>query len=286
MRKALNFVAMEHEPEWNLQRLLGSPLFAPLHAWLARLDETEFPGLEELNRLLAECEPAITVSSGRPLQFVEQLHGKLPFEAQYEPRCYLEGALQTRSGNWHDLFNALVWLAFPQAKREINARHYHALNGKTAGKGRGSGRDMLTLLDESGVLVACADEELAGLLRTFCWKDLFWRQRERVKAAMDFHLFGHGLYEKAMYPYVGMTGQGLVMMVEPRYFSMDLPARLAYMDKLLAVYLEKAENCLDTRELAPVPLLGIPGWTVDNENPAYYDNTRYFRSGRKNGKTV
>ena len=72
---------------------------------------------------------------------------------------------------------------------------------------------MLTLLDESGVLVACADPELARLLRDFRWKELFWHNRERLAAAMGFYLYGHGLYEKALRPYIGMTGQGLILNV-------------------------------------------------------------------------
>src|ERR1022692_1004856 len=42
---------------------------------------------------------------------VRQECGKLLFERQYEPRCYLKGEVPTRDYNWHDLLNALVWLA-------------------------------------------------------------------------------------------------------------------------------------------------------------------------------
>jgi len=62
-------------------------------------------------------------------------YGKLPFEAQYEPRCYLKGEVPTRAHNWHDLFNALVWLTFPATKAVINARHYHALTDAMLDKG-------------------------------------------------------------------------------------------------------------------------------------------------------
>jgi hypothetical protein len=30
-----------------------------------------------------------------------------------------------------------------------------------------------------------------------------------------------------------------------------------------------------------VPLLGVPGWSADNESESYYDNTAYFRPGRQ-----
>lgn len=73
--------------------------------------------------------------------------------------------MPTRTHNWHDLFNALVWLTFPGTKTTINARHYHALIDAMLDKGaadaaqaaprskRGSVRDVNTLLDESGVVV-------------------------------------------------------------------------------------------------------------------------------------
>ena len=88
-----------------------------------------------------------------------QQRGKLPFEAQYEPRCYLTGEVQTRANNWHDLFNALVWLTFPKTKAVLNARHYHALTVEeiASGSHRGAVRDVNTLLDESGVIVVYAD---------------------------------------------------------------------------------------------------------------------------------
>jgi hypothetical protein len=273
---------MSTKPEWNLRTLLQSPMFAPLHGTLAHMHGDRFPTLDELDELIARSEKQIITQNGKPVRFVEQVFGNLPFEAQYEPRCYLTGEVQSRPDNWHDLFNALVWLVFPKAKAAINARHYRAMSNETysvAGQ-RGSERDMLTLFDESGAIVVYADEELAELLKTFRWKDLFWQQRERVNAAMGFHLFGHGLYEKAVRPYVGMTGQGLVLEVDHAFFTWSLSERLSCLDGLLADYLLAPENCRNTRELTPVPVLGVPGWTVENDAPAYYDNSRYFRGMR------
>lgn len=274
---------MEQVDAWNPQQLMQSPMFAPLLGWLEKLGSGHLPTLNELNLLLAEHMKPITVSNGKPLCFVAQVHGRLPFEAQYEPRCFLSGEVQTRTENLHDLFNALVWLAFPQAKAVINVRHYEAAIGGSAGKGRGSGRDMLTLFDESGVVVVYADEELAGLLRGFQWKELFWERRRQMQANMGFYLFGHGLYEKAMQPYVGMTGHGLLLAVEPDFFALPLQQKLARLDALLAAYLNEPTHCRSTRELTPVPLLGVPGWAAENEDQRYYENTRYFRAGRQGG---
>ncbi|MDX8385817.1 MAG: DUF3025 domain-containing protein [Gallionella sp.] len=275
---------MKPNTEWSREALLGSVIFSPLYSAIADLDSGKFPTLKECNELLEQQIPSITVKGGMPLRFVSQECGKLPFERQYEPRCYLEGEVPTRTNNWHDLFNALVWLTFPKSKAAINARHYDALmklDASGEGSQRGAVRDANTLLDESGVVVVYSNAELSGLLRDFKWKELFWQRREQVKSSMGFYIVGHGLYEKALQPYVGMTGQGLLLAVEPAFFSWSLSQRLVHLDAILASHLDSSENCRNTRDLSPVPLLGIPGWTPENENEQYYENTDYFRPGRR-----
>ncbi len=146
---------------------------------------------------------------------------------------------------------------------------------------RGAVRDMNTLFDESGVIVPCADPELAELLRDFRWKELFWERRGWVRSGMGFCLFGHGLYEKALRPYVGMTGQGLLLLVEEAFFSWPQERQLTDLDDRLAGYLSAPGHCRSTRELTPVPLLGVPGWATESESAEFYDNIDYFRPGRR-----
>ncbi|MFZ5503092.1 MAG: DUF3025 domain-containing protein [Pseudomonadota bacterium] len=276
-------------PQWNPVALSQSPLFAPLRPMLARLPLDRFPTLADCNALLAKHHPTLTTLGGQAARFVAQAPGKLPFAEQYEPRCYLKGEIQTRDDNWHDLFNALVWLTFPNSKSRINARHYHALQKKsqaadpgnhTTRSQRGSLRDANTLLDESGVIVVYSDESLAELLREFSWKALFWQQREQVKQKMGFYLFGHGLCEKALAPYIGMTGQGILLPVADDFFAWSLTQRLTHIDERLSDHLSDTENSSNTTQFSPVPLLGIPGWSPDNEAADYYDNTAYFRPKR------
>lgn len=267
---------------WQRDALLQSAMFAPLHAVIAQLGD-RFPTLDELNRVLQTHPRRIAVDSGHALRYVAQATGKLAFEAQYEPRCYLTGEVQTRADNWHDLLNALVWLTFPGAKAAINARHYRALQQahEPAGSQRGAVRDTNTLMDESGVIVACADPQLAQALRDFRWRELFWQRRADVHRRMGFYLFGHGLYEKALQPYVGMTGQGIILAVATEFFSWPQAAQLAHLDEQLASFWRDEQNCRSTRELHPVPLLGVPGWWAANQDAGFYDNTAYFRAGRR-----
>jgi len=305
-----------------------SPLFAPLIPLLESIRCSDFPSLHDCNVLLSTRHPPITTHTGAALHFVAQRSGKLDFEAQYEPRCYLRGEVQMRENNWHDLFNGLVWLTFPKTKAALNARHFHALitmryvagaisplrspsrkaeggwedgsndpltfppqdgrghlmaesaQHKTNTK-RGSLRDTATLLDESGVIVVTADNKLADLLRDFRWKKLFWQRREQVKQSMGFYLLGHGLYEKALQPYVGMTGQGLILKVAAEFFGWPLSTQLSHLDSMLANKLDEPDYCMTTNELTPIPVLGVPGWSSDNACAEYYDNTTYFRPSRR-----
>lgn len=274
---------MNPDLAWNKWALLKSSAFAPIHSVIECFDADHFPTLQQLNQLLISQQTNITVASGERLRFVDQEYGKLMFEAQYEPRCYLKGEVPTRTNNWHDLFNALVWLKFPHSKAAINSRHYRSLtqfaHSPKVGE-RGTVRDAITLLDESGIIVPYAEEVLADLLRGFQWKELFWNRRTQVESHMGFYLYGHGLYEKALKPYVGMTGHGLLLKVEPSFFTRSLAQRIVHLDELFSNYLNDLQHCNNPQELSPVPLLGIPGWTDDNTHPAYYDNTHYFRGGR------
>ena len=130
---------MKENIEAELSTLRESPILAPLRPTLVRLKADKFPTLHDLNNLLEQVRQTIKVQLGHPLRFVPQVQGHMGFESQYEPRCYLTGEVQTRPENWHDLFNALVWLTFPKAKAAINARHYQVLHGtlETADSQRG-----------------------------------------------------------------------------------------------------------------------------------------------------
>jgi len=267
----------------NKSKFINSPFFAPLRLILGQLNTDQFPTLTDLNCLLDRLGSRITVQSGLPLHFVEQNTGKPAFEMQYEPLCYLKGEVQTRNDNWHDLLNALVWMTFPKTKTAINARHYMALIDQKCAQTsqRGAVRDMNTLFDESGVIVVCAAPALTLLLSDFKWKELFWEKRKQVQSSMGFYLFGHGLYEKALHPYIGLTGQGLVLSVTPAFFNMTPERQINHVDDRVADYINNPTQCVSTRELTPVPLLGIPDWVPENNCPDFYDNTRYFRPARR-----
>lgn len=266
------------EQQWRPNFLKASLIFEPLSDAGSYLEKLKsWPSLEDLNNQLAKRLQPIKTTSGCPVRYVPQNASVDAFAKRYEPRIYLAGEIQTRAQNWHDLFNALVWLTFPRAKAMLNQLHYQALLQEQQANEtcRGSLRDAATLFDESGVVVVSSHDQLSQMLRDFEWKALFWEQRALLDTQMSFFVFGHGLYEKALNPYVGMTGKGVVFSVEPDFFSQSLQKQLLDIDEMLVDFI--GQNLSVSTDLTPVPVLGYPGWSLDNGDSRYYDNQRYFR---------
>lgn len=192
----------------------------------------------------------------------------------YEMTIDATGEVPTRH-NLHDVFNALQWLAFPRLKTAINGGHIRHFASALAV--RSIPRNVLTMMDESGVLVASPDATLLALLREFRWKELFVNRRHEVKNSMRFRLIGHGLMEKALNPFVGLTGKAVLLNIKN-----DMP-----LDEAAASWVREDAHLVASEMLAPLPLLGIPGWDARNEDAAFYDNTEYFRPGRtrRSGRT-
>jgi Protein of unknown function (DUF3025) len=316
--------------EWDAGFLARSPMFEPLRAHAGRFG-AGWPRLADLQRLLDQRDPPPRNAGGTPLRVVPQGRRPVAFEYGYEPRLYLRGELQVREGSWHDLFNVLVWLAFPLAKAALNERHYLALREQRAPEGgagaplgmrpqrrashagnealvpsrvvesvglpkvetgtphagaarranRGPAQDALTLFDEGGVIVASSEDELLACLRDWRWKDLFWRKRAQLSAQMRFHLFGHAVYEKALSPFLGITSRGILLKVGQDLLAAPLPEQLAALDARIAQYLGDERRVVATRELAVVPVLGVPGWHAGNNVESFYDDTDYFRPARR-----
>jgi hypothetical protein len=259
---------------WNTDFAEQSPLLTVLRTAARQVTGDDWPALSQLQEIIARA--GTCTASGLPLQLVSPVAAA---SASYEQRLYARGELEFRERNWHDLFNVLVWLTFPQAKAALNARHHAALPAGKAGR-RGSVRDALTLFDESGVIVLSADTELLQMIREFRWKPLFWECRAAVIAGMDFLPFGHALCEKALAPYKGITGRGWLLEVDRDFFGLPAAERLQKIDQRLALQIADPQALRHTHELAPLPVLGVPGWCIDNEQSAYYDDRDHFRPGR------
>ena len=250
--------------------LYASPLFDPLRPWLDRLPPA--PDASAVANL-SEQFP-IHLANGQCIRFVPPRSDGMI----YECRIWERGEVETRPENWHDFFNALVWLSFPRTKIAISAAHVRAM--QAPGETRGTTRDALTHFDECGIVVLSSRPELLELLRAFRWKELFVERRAEVVRSMRFVIFGHATYEQMLRPFRGLTAKALLFEVSEAWLEMGDSEQLAAVDKLLAAELTSGRYARP-RDFQPLPLLGIPGVTPDSDDPAYYDDTWQFRPGRR-----
>jgi len=263
--------------DWTAAReRLRAPIFAPLQSFLSRLPLDRWPSHAELTALAA----GIHTANGRPLTFVapEAREGR----ASYEAAIAATGEVPTRTDNWHDLFNALCWMAWPLAKAAINAQHVAILGEGGAGEARRRGpeRDALTLFDEGGVAVASSDPALLALIRDFEWKALFWERRAEVEARMKFFAFGHACLEQSLAPYIGMVAKTVFVPVDELFHALPVEAQVPRVDELLARHFASRARFASPKSMAPMPILGVPGWHFAAQDEAFYCDKEHFRGSR------
>jgi hypothetical protein len=197
----------------------------------------------------------------------------------YESRILETATLAVRPGNWHDVFNVLVWRTFPCAKATLNECHCVAFE-QHLGPARGPVRDALTLLDESGVIVVASDGSLLDALRRFRWKELFWWRRAELGQCLRMWVFGHALYEKLLRPYLGLTGHAVLFSLPQAAIEAPPAEQITVLDRELGAFLRDGAALQSPQDLHPVPLLGMPGWHPGTADESFYDNAAYFRPGR------
>lgn len=266
-------------PPVDLAALAERPLFEPVAGWLRAFGGDAPPDAAALNAALASLAVPPRAASGAPIRFVLPGQG----EAGYEERVFANGEVETRADNWHDFFNALAWLAYPQTKRILNGRHHAALQAqRAAGRSeRGPVRDAITQFDECGIVVASASSALADLIRTHEWKRLFWTHRAELAREMRFFVFGHATWDQLRAPFVGLTAKAIFLDVAPAWLAGSITQQVGDVDGRLAEIFSRSDAYANPHDFQPLPLLGIPGVVPEGGVPSYYDDTRQFRPLRK-----
>jgi len=258
---------------------LADPIFDTVRPLLEKLPQDRWPTHTELNALAH----GVTTGSGLALRFVPPAPEDTRRFAHYELRIAQTGEVETRPESWHDLFNALQWIAFPKSKARINAQHAAILEegGDDEMRHRSPTRDALTLFDEGGVIVASSAPELLRLVSDFQWKALFWERRAEVLAKMRFIPFGHGLHEQALAPYIGMVAKTVFVPVSDFFFMLSPESQREEADRMVAAHFENRTRFASAKVMPPLPVLGVPGWHADTAIEAFYDRADYFRSKPK-----
>ena len=198
------------------------------------------------------------------MQFVPQ--STLPAGWAYEAFIFDHGQVPTRD-NAHDFFNGLCWLRFPQTKRRLNQMQAQAIARDGVQSQRGPLRDALTLFDENAALLF-ATPALWQALQAKDWQALFVTHRADWAQA-QLIVFGHASLEKLMQAYKGITVHVLNLPLPKRMNDEDI-------DTWLCQLLH--EDWLHTKPFNPLPVMGIPAWCAENENPDFYTDKAVFRT--------
>jgi hypothetical protein len=251
----------------------GHPAFAPFAAWWTPLATSTVPGVELLNRWARDA--ALTLPGGTPLTFVDA--PRAPSSAlAYERRVATRGQIATRPANLHDACNALAWLRYPKTKAALNAMHV-AFPMVEPDHGRVRQRDAATLLDESGMLVACADAGLVGLWNAHRWRDAFWDRRDDVVAGMRVVAIGHGLLAKLVAPFRAITAKVLVLNLDAAALPAGPSQLAAALDDAAAAAVSARGRAFAPEDLVPLPVAALPGWDAEGLGAGLFEDAAVFR---------
>jgi hypothetical protein len=214
----------------------------------------------------------------------------------YETIIGEDNVVPTRENNWHDLFNALIWLQFPKSKRYLNKLHIddirsHGVSPRTARRNR------ITHFDECGVVLAVetptqedsaaqtAIEQWLSDLAHHKWQQVFIQDLAIYEQHITPFMFGHANLEMMLNPFIGLTGKWLAVSVPYGFSKMTPWEQRARVDDALLMRFAELEDFELSPILKPVPLLGIPGWH-DVQTQSFYKDTSYFRPLRENAKAT
>jgi hypothetical protein len=240
------------------------PAFDGVSAFQDWLISPDWPTLECLNDAMPRPD----------MRFVLQDQALLNDGLHYEARIAECGAIATRDANWHDLFNAMIWCAYPEIKRALNARQmtHIATMGPSQ---RSRAQYALTQFDEAGVIVQVRDANLVDAWNRHDWTALFHRHASawhhggiRIAAVI-----GHALLEHALVPELLLVGKCVVVQGD-----IDDEACVAKVARAIA----EGRVLNDPQELRPLPLAGVPGW-YPGQDAVFFAEAECFqpvRAGR------
>ncbi|NCP66579.1 MAG: DUF3025 domain-containing protein [Paraglaciecola sp.] len=203
----------------------------------------------------------------------------------YEQYIAAYQQIPTRPNSWHDLFNALIWLQFPQTKQVLNQQHVADITAFGLHP-RTKRRNRLTHFDECGVILTIEQgsqgpfSQLCENLQRHQWHEVFVNQRGHWGHGIQAFIFGHANLESLLQPFIGLTGKWLAIEVAANFSQLTQRQQLHEVDSRLASQLEQDNLLAKDSALFPMPLLGIPGFWPANNQPEFYQNTAYFRPPR------
>jgi hypothetical protein len=234
-------------------------LFGGYDGYLDLLTAARWPDIGALNARMPASGPC----------FVEQDAALLGDGLHYEARI-AQGRIATRAENWHDLFNAMVWMRHPDLKHALNQQQCGHI-ARMGTSERSPAQQALTQFDETGVIVQVRDRALLDLWDRHDWTALFhanagrWLNGNVAVAAV----VGHALMEQMLVPGRLLVGKCLVVLGDP----VDAITRVVES-------ISSGTRLVSPTELRPLPLSGIPGWHAE-QGEAFHAKADYFRPLRE-----
>lgn len=259
--------------QWNTD-FTEQTFFNHLKQLLPLNEFSVFPSVEELNCWAGDF-------GLNDYRFVEDAKFQTlnAEDLYYEQFIHKKRLIPTRENNWHDLFNACIWLLFPKSKSYLNQIHMseiaeHGLNPRTPVRNR------VTHFDECGGILVYQDQRHLEALQNHRWREAFVEKSGQWNTATRLYIFGHANYEMLLAPYIGLTGKYLPVKVDNDFWQLTCSEQYQWLDSQLLEVLKQQTVFQQKGYLKPIPLLGIPGWWP-TQNREFYDNTDYFRPLRK-----
>jgi hypothetical protein len=257
------------------------PAFAPFSRWLRADSFASPPSFAELDA--TACAAGLCRADGLPLRFVAA-STRRESALDYERRVATRGEIAVRTGSLHDFCNALAWLVFPRTKAALNAIHV-AAPPAFAGSTRSRPRDAATLLDESGMLVACAEPTLLRQWDARNWRAAFGELCATSATPLRAVVVGHGLLAKCARPYPALTAHALVLPMSASRLPRAPEAFAAALDAAAAQWIAGAGAGWSPASLRPLPLVALPGWADTASGTLRFDDVSVFRPRRPRSLT-
>lgn len=227
---------------WVSNPDLQSPLFAPLWPITQRLcRRDDWPSTDDYTALVARIREERGLSLPE-LRFAPQTkkprrakRGPVELDQLYDGSIALRGEVPCLTESYHDLFNAVIFAAFPLAKHTLHARQFRALRDRvTPGitrlpEARTREQDALTVFDEGGSVVVVSPE-FSRRWPSADEKTLLDAEPGQAR----LWIFGHALLEHILYGKYQLRSCAVVLTADT-----EMPADiLPWIDERLAARLE------------------------------------------------
>ena len=171
--------------------------------------------------------------------------------------------------------------------------YYHMLEIAKQGisERRGRVRDTITVFDENGAVLVTSDANIGEALVSFNWQASLVKPRAKWdnptqpdnSAQAAVYIFGHALLEQLVHPRKPLCAHSIVIHVAQEFFTLSLAERMSHLDDKVAEYMDTllSNDDVKPRQLAPLPILGVPHFWAENADTDFYEDSYVFRSGRR-----